>query len=70
MLPIRQKNFFTKLLNFWYWTPLSKIHHYLVFINYLRIATLPQSTQTANASMSTATTGKKKNSSLLLIIQQ
>ena len=30
-------------------------------INYLRIATSPQSTQTANAAMSTAPTGKKQN---------
>ena len=29
------------------------------FINYLRVATSPQSTQTATAGMSTATTGKK-----------
>ena len=34
------------------------------FINYLRIATSPQSTQTVNAAISTAPTGKKTNSSL------
>ena len=38
------------------------------FINYLRVATSPQSTQTANAAMSTAATGKKLKSNLFLII--
>ena len=32
------------------------------FINYLRISTLPESTQTANAAVSTAPTGKKTKS--------
>ena len=41
------------------------------FINYPGIATSSQSTQTANAAMSTAPKGKKKSkSSLVLIIQQ
>ena len=51
---------------------LNKIHHYwedstlsekpfsyLLSINYFPIATSPESTQTANAAMSTAATGKK-----------
>ena len=38
-------------------------------INYLRTATSPQSTQTANAAMSTALTGKKTKSGLLLRMQ-
>ena len=29
MLPIRQKIFFTKLLNFSYWTPLSKVAEHM-----------------------------------------
>ena len=32
------------------------------FINYLRIATSPESTQTANAAISAASTGKKTKS--------
>ena len=40
------------------------------FINYLRIATLPQSTQPASAAISTAPTGKKTKSGILLITQQ
>ena len=39
------------------------------FFDYLPIVTSPQRTQTANASISIAPTGKKTNSSLLLIIQ-
>ena len=35
------------------------------FIIYLRIATLPQPTQTATAAMPTAPTGKKTKSSLI-----
>ena len=38
---------------------LNKIHHYLLFIDYLHIATLLESTQIANAAMSTAATAKK-----------
>ena len=32
MLPIRQKNFFTKLLNFLYWTPLTQADVFLHWI--------------------------------------